>query len=473
MNKKVLLITIGVSLLLFFVLMNVASLYMTFLMKVLNCSESQYIFLESKSKQEFFIYYPKYGGAIFTIIKLSKLIALFFIGIVVVVVSKIYQRKWIPQKQLFLSFGIIMLLLFSELILSVANYKQWVGLSWGGRIIGEDLTLLQQQDVDKRGMIFFRKETEKILPNYNINNQGFRSKYNFDIPTSRALKDTSHLIMFVGDSHTEGCCANPINKSFVDLIDQQKGLSVFNFGTGGTDPLQYKLVIDKYLKPLTPDLLIVPLCLGNDFMQTKRIPNSKLPLCFQTNFDWINTTLPMSHPEYRPDTYFDNWQEARSFYLKYYTVCGSRTSTFEKYVIKPSSIVSLLYYFPRGFEKLNNRKKALNSFTPISLEESRITYNYLKEIKSMCDSLEVDFLLVGIPTIKDIGKNKEQLDAFYRRMLEDLVIHIPTNIKEEDFVNQINDHFVNSGHQKFASFLLPVIDSILTYQTFSNSSLEN
>ncbi|MCB9225535.1 MAG: SGNH/GDSL hydrolase family protein, partial [Chitinophagales bacterium] len=199
------------------------------------------------------------------------------------------------------------------------NYKDKLGLTFRGRYIGIDLKLQQLHTTDEIGINIYLKETEDIIKEYTINNQGFRSTYNFDSATVNAIKDTSFVIMFIGDSHTDGCCANPITNSFVNLVDKQLNYTALNFGIGGTDPLQYKLIAQKYLLKIKPDLLIVNLCLGNDFINFERKPNPNHPLHFQTNYNWLDARYPKTHPNYQPDTYFKNWEEAKNFYLKHYT----------------------------------------------------------------------------------------------------------------------------------------------------------
>lgn len=447
---------VSLGLIFFSILLLNKSLYDTILSILLNGNEYTIHYLvNDASYKTYKQLYPNFSILVYLLIFIKKIFLFLLLGIAISFVWYFYSKKIINKNYIFYFFISTILFFSLEITLSVIDYKNIIQLKWNGREIGHNLELKQQQGVDSNGIIYFLKETENYIPKYHINEFGFRSNYNFDSLTIQTIKDTSIVIMFVGDSHTEGCCAEPIQKSFVDLIDKEKGITALNFGVGATDPLQYKLVVDKYLSKIKPNILVIPFCLGNDFMWQDRKPSTKFPLCFQTNFNWLDTRLPLSHPNYQPDTYFDSWEQAREFYIEWYTISGAKRTLFEKSIVEPSNLFCFLYYTPLGIKKSITILKNNNKYQIYNrLNLSQISYKYIDDIKKKCDSLNVQFVLVGVPTIRDMGKNMSEVNQEYQNRLHDIPIAIPTNIYKEDFVSYENDHFVNSGHQKFAKFIM-------------------
>jgi hypothetical protein len=452
---------------LYFILTGFTNYSFLYLTKLIINNHSN-LFLEL-SLVKFQITYPRYGSILFVIVQLYKLKFFFYIFLITFIINKLYSNKKIKKKFLFTFLLSFITLMFIELCLIVVKPNNNQNENFLTFLQASDLELLHLTNSDKHGINLFTPEADKILPGgYKTNKEGFRSNYEFDSLSLRNLKKNNNLLMFVGDSYTEGCCATPIRNSFVDLLDSKKNIASLNFGIGGTDPLQYSLIVKHYLKNIHPDILIIPLCLSNDFMKKDRKPMPEKSLYFQTNYKYIQATLPESHPNYKNDTYFENWAIAKKYYLDKYSIYGSEYSILNKHLITHSAFYERIYLLI-----YNYNKEKPPFIEPTKASNNKTTYKYLKQIKNTCDSLSIPFLLIGTPSINDLDKNIELVNTNYRSQLNELEIHIPTNFIESDYISFQNDHFNNTGHQKFADYLTPIIDSTLNYQTFSKSDTLN
>ncbi len=374
----------------------------------------------------------------------------------------IYKAEFLNKELFFKGFIFCFLFLFFELLFTyIIDYKKYYGITIHGKEIGYDLKLQQQTYADSAGINKFINDKNTPL-GYIINKEGFSSRYEFTKQVADSLKRISKVIMFIGDSHTEGYCADPITHSFTNLIDQNKNFSALNVGVGGTDPLQYKLIAEQYIPKLLPDMVIVALCLDNDFMHYDRKPAPLQPLHFQTNYNWLNATLPESHPDFAPDKYFENWDAAKSYYLENYTITGKDIHLLEKIFIIPSNFNSFLYYLSTALKKYFNLKKSIEKYgknisVNFKLSDNDITYRHLTTIREICKEQKVDFKLFGVPTIKDMALNQDSVYLKYQTVLKDLHLYYPRNFVSNDFVSERNDHFNNKGHEKFAEFLDSII----------------
>jgi hypothetical protein len=102
------------------------------------------------------------------------------------------------------------------------------------------------------------------------NNLGFRE----DRDTATKKAPGSYRILVTGDSHTDGVVANA--ESFANRLElrlaaagRQRAFEVINGGVGHYGPFQYRRFYRRHAE-LAPDLLVVNLFMGNDFLDTCR-----------------------------------------------------------------------------------------------------------------------------------------------------------------------------------------------------------
>ena len=127
-----------------------------------------------------------------------------------------------------------------------------------------------------------------------INGQGFRGSFDFVPATLDSIRKYTgrKIIMLVGDSYVEGCCADTMKNSFSWFIKQKTGLWDTEFWWAGTDPLQYRLVVEKYAPVLKPDVVVTVMYYGNDFISFDREPCPMRRSHFRFKNKWIFGVAP-------------------------------------------------------------------------------------------------------------------------------------------------------------------------------------
>jgi hypothetical protein len=116
-------------------------------------------------------------------------------------------------------------------------------------------------------------------PGVVVNSDGFRG-----VPL-RAADPKKTSIAVIGDSFVWGASANPITKSFPDLLNAA-GYQVFNLGIPGTGPIQYRALAERYAPIIRPDFVLVALYLGNDIKPADPLTRNH-PLYYVTNAGWL------------------------------------------------------------------------------------------------------------------------------------------------------------------------------------------
>lgn len=116
----------------------------------------------------------------------------------------------------------------------------------------------------------FLSEREGGTFDLATNNLGFRE----DRDTAPKKAPGSYRILVTGDSHTDGVVAN--SESFANRLelrlaaaDPRRGFEVINGGVGYYGPFQYRRFYRRQAG-LAPDLLVVNLFMGNDFIDACR-----------------------------------------------------------------------------------------------------------------------------------------------------------------------------------------------------------
>ncbi len=142
---------------------------------------------------------------------------------------------------------------------------------------------------DSLGIISYEQNSSELPKNVPINNLGFPSKYDF-IKDEKI--DNAHKVMMIGDSYTDGCCATPRDSSFLERLDFHEEFKAYNFGIGGTDIMQYRLILEHFTSIIDPDLIIVAIFLGNDIMPYKKLPRPYTPHVFAIeNCGWLASEI--------------------------------------------------------------------------------------------------------------------------------------------------------------------------------------
>ncbi|MFT5779504.1 MAG: hypothetical protein ACI837_002463 [Crocinitomicaceae bacterium] len=289
---------------------------------------------------------------------------------------------------------------------------------------------------------------KETYPGQNTNLEGFPSSIEYTKAAMDSIRSLGKKIVFlIGDSYTYGCCPGNLDYSFAGLLTNSEKYEVLNFGIGGTDPLQYALIVKKYAPILEPDLVVIIPFLGNDILQYDRTPKPNIPICYTpVNGPWISSEAPTHY--YPVNTSFETAEKAKGFYYTYYSLRSDQNTFFEK-LIRESIILSRVYLFLKiSYQRYKLGDKA---YTP--QDKPEYSYNHLKEIQSFCDSINTNVVYTGIPSYTDV-LNKINPRIKYDFLFEDIPWVYPKNITTEDYDFPIEaSHYLQSGHRKFSIFL--------------------
>lgn len=291
------------------------------------------------------------------------------------------------------------------------------------------------------------------ISNGEINSQGFFSENEFTPESMEAIrKSGKKIVMLIGDSYTQGCCADNYNLSFADLINQSDDYEVLNFGIPGADPVQYRLIVEKYAERLKPDLIFVAVYGGNDILEYDRTPKPFVPLSYPIkNGPWLNSEGPIYLT--KQGTYFKNFNEAKEHYFEFFSMWSDDANFFEK-TIRYSVILSRPYLK----WKTKQRFKEVESQMPKNLDRQPYSKQNLTQLRGRADELKIPVHFALIPSPSDVS-SKLNLRKKYNFVFGQNTYDVPENLTIEDY-DGVSDgnHFNNVGHRKYASFIKEIIE---------------
>lgn len=353
----------------------------------------------------------------------------------------------------------IQFFVFVLLFIAVEILLRCFGMRAGGLIddfIMEDSPIYQPRfESDEMGVNHILPKKEMLILGSVINKQGFRGKIDYTPVVIDSIRKSSQkeIVMIIGDSYVEGCCPDSVGNSFPDIINENSRYQVLNFGVAGTDPVQYELVAKKYVRELMPDKVVVVFYFGNDILYFKREPSPGTPLTYPFKKNkWIFAVAP-NHLSGKMNYNFKNPEEAYQFYVDHYTLEGTKRNVFEK-LLSYSVVFSKIYLLAehqlakRAWQKKN---------VGLKIDENEIAYSNLRNIRSICDSLRIPAVFVGIPAPSEAEEGSD-LKNKYQKIFKDIPWFVPENLNESDYdgLSKAN-HFNNKGHAKYAIFLEQII----------------
>ena len=280
---------------------------------------------------------------------------------------------------------------------------------------------------DSEGIFKAVPEHSSYTMNKSINRDGFRGNPFEYVDTPRAK------ILLIGDSFTWGSTARPLTNCFADLL-QQAGYYVYNGGIPGVDPQQYALIAKKYTPILKPDVVALCLYLGNDIRSQPLLMQPNKNLYYPTNFGNLRGYDDNG-------IFFKDAQEAFR-YLKN-KKCGRCTDPWSYFLFK--TVVGKGVY-----DILNHRRN-------VKYDPSRqwVT-KALAEIRETCRANGSRLMIFIIPfPNRNTQKNKtiEKSLALFKQFQ----YYYPGDFQNIDYRPPPDCHFNNSGHRKYADFILGVL----------------
>ncbi|MEM7038587.1 MAG: hypothetical protein AAF570_16500, partial [Bacteroidota bacterium] len=242
--------------------------------------------------------------------------------------------------------------------------------------------------------------------------------------------------MVVGDSYAEGCCLQDRNYSFAGLLAQNAGVRVYNFAILGTDPLQYRLVLENYVEKVQPDLILSFIYLGNDLMPYPREPRPGKPIGFNVaGYGVMLYEIPFGDSIYR----FDSPEESYTWYLENLTLLGPERSWWNRTFGK-SALYTHLYYALEVESKLSPYDPWKN--------KSPYTSNEISKMVKIAEADAIPIMLMGIPSPEDV-LNQVNLKEEYQFVFGEYEWNYPdiSTFWEGDFdgISRSN-HFNRFGH---------------------------
>lgn len=313
----------------------------------------------------------------------------------------------------------------------------------GEDIIHDKMDLRQLTWSDEMGINRYYPDAPFHLLNYSakINQDGFRSDFEYDAATIAELRKGKELVLVIGDSHTEGCCPKDGN-SFVRLLDQNPRFMAVNLGISGTGPLQYELVASHYVPALQPDKVLVVLCAENDSMEIDQVPTPGIPQTYQTKFGFVYSQKPVIDG-YGPNEYFASGQEAQDYMYRKHTILGKDEPLLAK-MASGLSVTTFIYKII--FHKIKDPH-------PLPTVDASITTGHLNNITKICEAHGITTVFAAVPIINDVDHGVTNLGEKYRRKFPGIPLNVPEDLVFEDYVGYHNHHLNKNGHQKFAVFL--------------------
>jgi hypothetical protein len=342
---------------------------------------------------------------------------------------------------LLIFFSTLFTLSFAELALRVVGKKPGYVPRYSRFRPVDKLEVYNYYFTDSTGV--YRADPNHAWPeDIQINSHGFRGPEFDPAPT------TQPKILFLGDSFTWGSSAHPITECFVDII-ARRGFVTYNLGIPGTDPNQYAYLAEKYVPLLKPDIVAVMFYPGNDFVKQRPIlPNKNLHHV---------TNAGMMYAFDKKGRYMSP-QEAYEHYLLRSNAAyvEEMPNSFKGRLRQWATKTVVGTYSWVGLSQLKHHAVAFAASEDSEQSEDDLaTQQMLARIKTAADQSGGRFMLFVIPVHPEKGvPNLEQKIA----VLKEFDPFISGAFEKSDYMKLPNAHFNNSGHQKYAEFILGCIN---------------
>jgi lysophospholipase L1-like esterase len=358
---------------------------------------------------------------------------------------------------------VVVFFLVSMLVISIM-----VGAEYVLRLLGyeytrrpNDLVLETSFRVQEQGL-FVANPSSETHAGLGVNSDGFRSpEFVTDLP-SGSQKLT---VVLLGDSFTWGASASPISESFPDVL-RRAGYRVHNLGIPGIGPRQYQRMADVYLPRLKPDVVVVALYLGNDFLDGQwEPPLGRPPYYLLEGGQWIPTV----------DEHGDYIESMEVAYEHFHNKFG----TIRRFLRETAAgtLVIKLYRRVMGWTYARNSSAhapawivrdndAVAADTPPVRDEEELvrryvhTYEALRHIRTSTRQVGAEFFTLVIPALGsgclwsadfNLDRQKKILDEF-QPVYADLAIG--------HYVAVPDCHLNNAGHLVIARALEKMLGTL-------------
>jgi len=260
---------------------------------------------------------------------------------------------------------------------------------------------------------------------YLINSEGFRD--------SAFVRDSSReSVLFLGDSYTWGSMAEPISRCFTEQVEQA-GYNAYNTGIPGADPAQYLRIAQEYIPLLKPTHVCLMFYAGNDFISRTRPAEPGKNIFYVTNAGWLSP--------YINNTYVNSPYEVYTYYRQKYFI-GKETPLWKR-ILGHSAAGTLALSIPLRLQERKEWQK-----------DTGVALKYVQAIKQLCDTHQAAFHLFIIPLHTALNSH---LIEDYQTVFGEIPVYIPDSISTNDFHPWPNGHLTNSGHDRYARYILKTL----------------
>ena len=357
--------------------------------------------------------------------------------------------------------------LVSTMLLSVM-----VAAEYGLRLLGyeytrrpNNLVLENSFKVKEPGLFVANPLSEKHV-GLGVNSDGFRSPEFFNDLASGRHKLT---VVLLGDSFTWGASASPISESFPDVL-RKAGYRVHNLGIPGIGPRQYQRMADEYLPRLKPDVVVVALYLGNDFLDGQwEPPVGRPPYYVLEGGGWIPTVDENGN-------YMDSIEVAyEHFHNKFGRIRRFlRETSVGTLVIKLYRCVMAWTYVRNSngwaWVARSNDAEAAETSHPIGQETEdllrryEVTYEAIRHIRGLTSQVGAKYFTLVIPALGAGCLSSADFSLDKQRKILDDFQPVYSDLSTDHYIAMPDCHLNNAGHlmiaRRLEKLLGTLIDSI-------------
>lgn len=276
-------------------------------------------------------------------------------------------------------------------------------------------------------------------PGVEVNADGFRSP-----PFGSGTASNRIGILVLGDSFGWGYSAQPITRSFPDLLRAGPDFQVFNLSIPGTGPEQYALAGAKYIPLLRPGICAVCVYLGNDI-----------------NLTMAPTHLVIHTPAEK------KWCVANAGIFSAYDARAARAlspeEAYRRAMTPAVRALNLLRRTAAGTQLVNwlydavYHRRVRNDARRREVNGELI--EALQWLSGVCASNGCRLVVFPIP-VNPMMRNTRNSARDNACLFEGFEVFIPTNLDLGDYAPFPDDHFNNAGHAKMRDHIEQAVRSL-------------
>lgn len=349
----------------------------------------------------------------------------------------------LKRKIAYLAVVLVVFLVVVEVVLRVFGFQPGFVGAYPWEYLAmkpvEELVETPEYYVNEEGI--FRANPEFVHESYAIlNADGFRS-----IPFDTHAVAGKRRILWIGDSFTWGGSAEPLTESFVDLTARETGWACYNAGIPGAGPSHYAKTGEKYIPLLRPDDVVVVCYMANDVLYEYQPVGPNQNPFHITNAGWMAA--------YMDGLYLETPQIAYDYYIRKFSIPDqdeklmNRVCSWTSLSTRLWHLIAWIGWVDRYDAELQTE---LNAYEASKLTNP-VTEEYLLKIRAASDAVGANFHLFVIQVHSHLAENIEET---HPGLFVELDYQFCPELTRGDYHEWPNGHLKNSGHQKFADFLV-------------------